>query len=36
MRNRSKDPSYHIKWVEIGKYVVKVSYFDTFSTNIAP
>ena len=36
MRNRSKDPSYHIKWVEIGKYVVKVAYFGTFSTNIAP
>ena len=36
MRNRGKDPSYHKKWAEIGKYVVKVAYFDTFSTNIAP
>ena len=36
MRNRSKDPSYHKKWAEIGKYVVKVVYFGTFSTNITP
>ena len=36
MRNRGKDPSYHKKWAEIGKYVVKVAYFGTFSTNIAP
>ena len=36
MRNRCKDPSYHKKWAEIGKYVVKVVYFGTFSTNITP
>ena len=36
MRNRGKDPIYHKKWAEIGKYVVKVVYFGTFSTNIAP
>ena len=36
MRNRSKDRIYPKKWAEIGKYVVKVAYFGTFSTNIAP
>ena len=36
MRNRGKDRIYHRKWAEIGKYVVKVVYFGTFSTNIAP
>ena len=36
MRNKSKDRSYNIEWVEIGKYVVKVAYFGTFSTNITP
>ena len=36
MRNKSKDPSYHKKWAEIGKYVVKVTYFGTFSTNVVP
>ena len=34
MRNKGKDPSCQKKWVEIGKYVGKVVYFDTFSTNI--
>ena len=36
MRNRGKDRIYHKKWAEIGKYVGKIAYFDTFSTNIAP
>ena len=30
MRNRCKDPSYHKKWAEIGKYVVKVVYLVLF------
>ena len=36
MRNKSKDPSYHKKWAEIGRYAVKVTYFGTFSTNVVP
>ena len=34
MRNKPKDPSYHIKWAEIGKDADKVAHFGTFSTNI--
>ena len=34
MRNKAKDRIYHKKWVDIGRYIGKIVYFDTFWTNI--